>query len=81
MPAGVLPADLGVILSNVSSVAFVGEYFRTGIPLTKKRMTVDGDAVAHPKNIIAPIGTLIHDIVQVLRRLQRPRRRSSWADL
>ena len=64
MPAGVLPADLGVILSNVSSVAFVGEYFRTGIPLTKKRMTVDGDAVATPKNIVTPIGTPIHDIIQ-----------------
>ncbi len=64
MKAGVLPADLGVILSNVTSVAFVGQYFRNGIPLVNKRMTVDGDAVAQPKNIIAPIGTMIHDVVE-----------------
>ena len=64
MAAGVLPADLGVILSNVTSVAFVDQYFRDGIPLIKKRMTVDGDAVAQPKNIIAPIGTLIHDVIE-----------------
>lgn len=64
MNAGVLPADLGVILSNVTSVAFVGQYFRTGMPLIQKRMTVDGDAVAQPKNIIAPIGTQIHDVVE-----------------
>ena len=63
MAAGVLPADLGVILSNVTSVAFVGKYFRTGMPLVEKRMTVDGDAIANPKNIKAPIGTMIHDIV------------------
>lgn len=63
MKAGVLPADLGVILSNVTSVAFVGQYFRNGMPLINKRMTVDGDAVANPKNIIAPIGTLIHDVI------------------
>ena len=63
MKAGVLPADLGIILSNVSSVAFVGQYFRTGIPLTMKRLTVDGDAITTPKNIVTPIGTQIKDVV------------------
>lgn len=62
--AGVLPADLGVIVSNVTSVAFFGQYLKDGVPLTKKRMTVDGDAVNTPKNIIAPIGTQIHDIME-----------------
>ena len=62
--AGVLPAQLGVIVSNVTSVAFLGQYLKDGIPLTKKRMTIDGDAVSQPKNIIAPIGTQIHDIME-----------------
>ena len=64
MNAGVLPADLGIILSNVTTVAFVGQYFRNGVPLIQKRMTVDGSAVAHPKNVIAPIGTMIHDVME-----------------
>lgn len=64
MRAGVLPADLGVILSNITSIAFIGQYFRDGIPLIKKRITVDGSAVKEPKNIIAPIGTEIADIIQ-----------------
>ena len=63
MNAGVLPADLGIILSNVTTIAFVGQYFRTGMPLITKRMTVDGDAVARPTNVIAPIGTLISDVI------------------
>ena len=63
MNAGVLPADLGIILSNVTTIAFVGQYFRTGMPLINKRMTVDGDAVATPKNVIAPIGTMINDVI------------------
>ena len=63
MNAGVLPADLGIILSNVTTIAFVGQYFRTGMPLVQKRMTVDGDAVATPKNVIAPIGTMINDVI------------------
>ena len=63
MNAGVLPADLGIILSNVTTIAFVGQYFRTGMPLINKRMTIDGDAVATPKNVIAPIGTMINDVM------------------
>ena len=38
MDAGVLPADMGVILDNVTTVAFVGQYFKTGRPLTTKRV-------------------------------------------
>ena len=64
MNAGVLPADLGIILSNVTTIAFVGQYFRNGMPLVTKRMTVDGDAVARPTNVIAPIGTQIHDVIE-----------------
>ena len=64
MAAGVLPADMGVILSNVTSVSVVGKYFRTGIPLVDRRLTVDGDAVATPKNVRVPIGTPIHEIIK-----------------
>ena len=64
MDAGVLPADMGVILDNVTTVAFVGQYFKTGRPLTTKRVTVDGDAVAQPKNVIAPIGTSVSDVIE-----------------
>lgn len=64
MDGGVLPASLGIILSNVTTVAFVGKYFRTGMPLISKRVTVDGSAVANPGNVIAPIGTHIADIIE-----------------
>lgn len=63
MDAGVLPAQLGVILSNITTIAFVGQYFKDGMSLVSKRITVDGSAVAEPKNIIAPIGTSISDII------------------
>lgn len=66
MDAGVLPADLGVILSNITSIAFVGQYFRTGMPLIEKRMTIDGSAIVEPGNVIAPLGTRIHDIVEFM---------------
>ncbi len=64
LDAGVLPAQLGIILSNVTSIAFVGQYFKTGMPLINKRITVDGDAVVRPTNLICPIGTKIADVME-----------------
>ena len=63
MNAGELPAQHGVILSNVTTIAFLGQYLKTGRPLTTKRVTVDGSAVAEPKNIIVPIGAAIADVI------------------
>ena len=59
---GKLPADAGVIVSNVASVAFMARYIKTGMPLVEKVLTVDGRAVAEPKNVIVPIGTAIKDV-------------------
>ena len=64
MNAGVLPAQLGVILDNVSTIGVMAEYFKTGMPIVRRRVTVDGDAVAEPKNVFAPIGTQLADLVE-----------------
>ena len=60
--AGQLPAELGVVLSNVTTIAFIGQYLKTGKPLTTKRITVDGNAINKPTNIIVPIGTKLSDV-------------------
>ena len=60
---GQLPADQGVIVMNVSSVAFVASYMETGMPLIQKRVTVDGSAVAKPQNVLVPIGAKFEDII------------------
>ena len=60
---GQLPWQAGVIISNVTSMAFIGEYLTTGMPLITKTITVDGSAIKEPKNVIAPIGTPFKDIV------------------
>lgn len=62
MKAGELPAQYGIVLSNVTTFAFIGQYLKTGRPLTTKRITVDGNAIAEPKNIIVPIGTRLADV-------------------
>ncbi|MCI2146471.1 MAG: electron transport complex subunit RsxC [Clostridiales bacterium] len=70
--AGMLPADAGVVVSNVSSVAFLGQYFRDGMPLIKRRVTVDGNAVANPKNVMALFGTSVKDLVAFCGGYKKP---------
>ena len=62
-PPGKLPADVGVIVMNVTSVGFLARYLKTGMPLTTKRVTVDGSAVAEPKNVRVCIGTPVKDVI------------------
>lgn len=64
IPKGGLPLDVGVIVVNVTTIAFIGEYLETGIPLVEKCVTVDGTAVKEPKNIIAPIGTPVKELFE-----------------
>ena len=61
--AGKLPSDVGCIVMNITSIATLYRFIKTGMPLVQKRITVDGTAVKEPKNIIAPIGTPIKDIL------------------
>ena len=63
VPDGKLPADVGVLVMNVSSTGFIAEYLKTGMPLVNKRITVDGSAIREPKNICVAIGTRIIDVV------------------
>ena len=63
VPEGKLPADVGCLVMNIGSVSFLASYLRTGMPLTKKRVTVDGSAVRDPKNVIVPVGTPIRDLI------------------
>ncbi len=63
IPEGKLPIDVGVIVMNCTTLTELTHFIRTGMPLVRKCVTVDGGAVAEPKNIIAPVGTRISDIV------------------
>ena len=61
---GELPSDEGVIVLNVSTVAFIYRYCKTGMPLVTRRLTVDGNAVGEPKNIRAVIGTPFRELLE-----------------
>lgn len=64
VPLGKFPADIGVIVMNVTTLAKIASYVKTGIPLVEKCLTVDGSAIREPKNLIVPIGSSIADVVE-----------------
>ncbi len=64
IPQGGLPLDVGVVVINVTTLAFIAKYIETGMPLVEKCLTVDGSAIREPKNVIAPIGTPIADVIE-----------------
>jgi len=62
VPAGKLPSEVGVLVQNVATVSFIAEYLKTGMPLIKKKVTVDGGAVAKPMNVEVLIGTPLREV-------------------
>lgn len=75
IPLGKLPADVGCLVTNITSVAFLADYLKTGMPLVKKRVTIDGSAVAQPQNVIVPIGAKIADVIQFCGGYKTPPRK------
>lgn len=63
VPPGKLPSDVGCVVINVASLAFIARYVETGKPLVSRSITVDGSAIKEPKNLRVPIGTNIADII------------------
>jgi electron transport complex protein RnfC len=62
VPSGGLPMDAGCIVQNVGTLVAIAEAFNLGKPLIDRDLTVSGGACKLPKNIRAPIGTLLGDL-------------------
>ncbi len=57
VPIGGLPADIGVAVYNVGTLAQMGDLLPRGGALIERVVTVSGPAVANPGNFMVPIGT------------------------
>ncbi len=56
VPGGKLPLDVGVLVSNVGTTVALSQYFRQGLPLIERVLTVTGPAVRRPANVLVPLG-------------------------
>lgn len=65
VPSGKLPVDVGCLVCNVATAAAVWEAVTEGKALTRRRVTVTGEALGQPLNVIAPIGTPVSWLIRM----------------
>ena len=63
VPAGGLPMDVGVVVNNVATALAVYEAVIDGKPLIQRMLTVTGNAIAKPGNIIVRLGSSFQSCV------------------
>ena len=63
LPTGKLPADIGCCVFNAETCAAVFSAFAGGMPLIERIVTVDGDCVRNPKNLLVPLGTSYSELI------------------
>ena len=63
VPPRALPMAVGVVVQNVATAAAVHDAIRYRKPLLDRIVTVSGDGVPTPRNVLAPLGTLLSQLV------------------
>jgi electron transport complex protein RnfC len=64
VPPGKLPLEVGAVVQNVSTCIAIYEACYYNKPLFERVLTVTGDGVARPQNVLAKIGTPIGHIIE-----------------
>jgi len=64
VPHGKLPVDAGVIVHNVGTIYAIDEAITMGKPLIERVVTVSGEAIAEPKNLVVRIGTPVRELLE-----------------
>lgn len=64
VPAEGRAADVGVLVHNVGTAYAVHRAVRRGEPLISRIVTVNGGAVAAPRNLEVPIGVLLSELIE-----------------
>ena len=71
LKAGKLPADVGCVIFNVETCVNIYRAVTEGMPLIERIVTVSGDCISAPKNVIAPLGTPISELISFCGGLKK----------
>ncbi|MCK9548994.1 MAG: electron transport complex subunit RsxC [Sphaerochaeta sp.] len=63
IPSGKLPLDVGAVVANIGTCVAIYEAVRYHKPLYERVVSVTGECIANPKNILAPVGTKVSDLL------------------
>ena len=63
VPRGGLPADVGCVVSNISTTKAISDAIQKGMPLIERVVTVTGERIKNPGNYIVKLGTNTKDLI------------------
>lgn len=64
VPSGGLPMDVGAVVSNISTVKAISDAIMEGKPLYERVVTITGNGINEPKNLIVKIGTPFKEVIK-----------------
>ena len=72
VPSGGLPAAVGCAVFNAATCKAIHDAVYDGMPLIKRIVTVSGDILMEPKNLLVPIGTSYNDLIEACGHSENP---------
>ena len=72
VPSGGLPAAVGCAVINAATCKAIHDAVYEGMPLIKRIVTVSGDILMEPKNLMVPVGTSYSDLIDACGFSENP---------
>lgn len=72
VPSGGLPAAVGCAVFNAATCKAIHDAVYDGMPLIRRVVTVSGDIVMEPKNLLVPIGTSFNALMEAVGHSENP---------
>ena len=72
VPSGGLPAAVGCAVFNAATVKAIHDVVYDGMPLIKRIVTVSGDILMEPRNLLVPIGTSFNELIEACGHSENP---------
>ena len=65
--------EYGIVI-NCTTLATIARYIKTGMPLVRRRITIDGNIVGKPQNVMVAVGASLSEIVSFADLKKEPDR-------
>ena len=72
VPSGGLPAAVGCAVFNAATCKAIHDAVYEGMPLIRRIVTVSGDIVLEPKNLMVPVGVTFNDLMEAVGVSENP---------
>ena len=72
VPSGGLPAAVGCAVFNAATCKAIHDAVYDGMPLISRIVTVSGDILMEPKNLMVPIGTSFNELLEACGHSENP---------